>query len=107
MREKQPPIFIQSIKQKDNHTFSIQWSDGVQNDYQLASLQKRCPCASCYYVITGKQLVPNQQINKDVRAINIISIGRYAIKIQFTIGCSNGIYSYAMLREIASRPQEV
>jgi DUF971 family protein len=93
---KHPPVLVKAIKQKDNFTFTIEWSDGIARHYRLCDLQERCPCAACSENAAGKQ----PPLCKDVRAVNIFNIGRYALRIQFTSGCSAGIYSFAMLREL-------
>lgn len=95
------PVLIRKIDQKDNFTFSITWSDGRQSDYRLSELQKRCPCAACVDEYTGKRLLDESSIRSDVRAERILSIGRYALRIQFTSGCSSGIYDLAMLRKLS------
>jgi DUF971 family protein len=100
---KQPPTLIKSILQKDNCTFQIQWSDGAVNDYRLSSLQKNCPCANCYDASERKQKVSPKMIDENVRATQITNVGRYALRIRFTSGCSMGIFSFALLRELASR----
>lgn len=98
---KQPPVFVTSIRQKDNHSFIIEWGDRVSQTYRLSELQRRCPCANCHDPSTGRQIQqPQEQLADDVRAVRITSVGRYALRIQFTKGCSLGIYSYAMLREL-------
>ena len=95
---KNPPVLIKKIYQKDNFTFTVDWSDGVSDDYRLSALQKQCSCALCYDPATGKQRNQIDQIDNDVRAVYIKSVGRYALRIQYTSGCSKGIYSFAMLR---------
>lgn len=93
---KQPPILIKAIRQKDNHTFTIEWSDGLIHDYRLSMLQQKCPCAKCHAAPPAVK----DRVNDDVKAVRITNVGRYALRVQFTSGCSTGIYSYAMLREI-------
>ena len=39
-------------------------------------------------------------VREDVRAIKINSVGRYAIRIQFTSGCSAGLYTFDLLRNL-------
>jgi len=95
---KNPPILIKTISQKDNHTFTIAWSNGTSSDHRLHSLQKKCPCAKCYDPATGQQHPTEMPLDTDVRATKITSVGRYAIRIQFTSGCSRGIYSFATLQ---------
>ncbi|MEI8124160.1 MAG: DUF971 domain-containing protein [Parachlamydiaceae bacterium] len=99
---KNPPVLIKSIKQKDNHVFTVDWSDNISKEYRLSSLQKNCPCAKCYDPTSGKQLTSGADLDVNVRAAQIKSVGRYALKIQFSSGCSRGIYSYAMLRSLES-----
>lgn len=94
---KNPPILIRTIAQKDNHHFTVEWTDGSSKNYRLSDLQRRCPCAKCFDVETGKQRCTEDEPDVDVRAVQIKSVGRYALKVLFTSGCSRGIYSYDML----------
>lgn len=94
------PLFIRKIWQKDNFTFSIHWSDGMVQDFRLADLQRNCPCALCNDEMTGQRLSHPKSVPDDLRAVVIRSMGRYGLRIQFTSGCSTGIYSYDKLREM-------
>ncbi|MBA2726836.1 MAG: DUF971 domain-containing protein [Parachlamydiaceae bacterium] len=89
---------ITAIKQTDNHSFQINWNDGTQNQYRLSDLQKNCPCAGCVDELTGQRIATSKAVDEDVRAISIQSVGRYALKIKYTSGCSTGIYSYSFLK---------
>lgn len=91
---------IAKIQQKDNHTFTIHWNDGEIADYRLSELQKYCHCANCIDEITGKRILNVNSIQHDVRAVRIVSVGRYALRVQFTSGCSAGIYDYDMLYQL-------
>jgi DUF971 family protein len=97
----QPPVGVKNIRQKDNYTLTIEWSDGQINHYPLSDLQKKCPCAKCYDPSSGKQKVQEGAISNDLRAVRVSSVGRYALRIQFASGCSSGIYSYAFLRSLS------
>lgn len=94
------PLFVRQIWQKDNYTFSIQWNDGLIQDFRLCDLQRSCPCAHCTDEMTGNSLVDPKAIPDDIKAIVIRSIGRYGLRIQFTSGCSTGIYSFDRLRKM-------
>lgn len=96
-------IFIKKISQCDNFNFSIEWSDGILQNYRLSDLQKQCPCAGCKDEKTGKTLINPAAIKEDVRAIRLSSVGRYALRIQFNSGCSSGIYSYDFLRQFSPK----
>lgn len=99
---KKPLILVKSIRQQDNHTFSIEWSDGKNCSYRLSELQKQCPCAGCVEEGTHKRVIDPSKIQPDVRAVRIVNVGRYALRIQFTHGCSNGIYSFDFLHQIGN-----
>ena len=90
--------FVRSIQQKDDHVFTIEWTDGMLADYRLSELQKRCPCASCVDESTGKRILDRDSIDDNVRAKRVKSVGRYALRVDFTSGCSNGIFGFDLLR---------
>lgn len=94
------PVFARDLKQISNTHFSIQWNDGVEQTFQLAQLQNHCPCAQCVDEATGQRLSQAPHVNEDVGATTIKSVGRYALRVYFTSGCSNGIYSYDFLRNM-------
>lgn len=94
-------LFVTQIWQKNNHIFSIQWNDGLVQDFRLCDLQRNCPCAHCADEITGQRLLDPQTVSDDVRAVVIRSVGRYGLRIHFTSGCSTGIYSFDRLRKMA------
>lgn len=87
-------IELYKLTQKDRHEFEIQWSDDLVQRFRLSDLQERCPCARCELV--------KRDMNPDVMAMKLTKVGNYALKIQFTEGCSNGIYPFELLREIGS-----
>lgn len=102
-----PAISVKRIWQVDNTTFGIEWSDATQQRWQLCDLQRACPCAACTDEMTGKRLVDPSTIPDDLRAVRITSVGRYALRIQYRSGCSNGIYSYNWLRSKEKAPTSI
>lgn len=94
---KMPAVGVNKIGQVDNYSFEVCWSDGVVKHYRLSDLQKECPCALCVDEMTGTRLSKPSGLDVDVRARKIYSVGRYALRIEFTSGCSTGIYSYEFL----------
>ena len=91
------PIAIRKIEQLDNHRFQIEWMDGSMGSYRLYDMQKHCPCAKCIDEATGERRATAAEPLIDVAAKSICSVGRYALKITFTSGCSTGIYDYTWL----------
>jgi DUF971 family protein len=89
-------FFIQRIAQKDQYTFTIEWTDGKISEYRLSDLQRHCPCAACRDEKADRASVDLEE----VQAVSIESVGRYALRIDFTQGCSKGIYSFSLLRTL-------
>ncbi|MGA8164718.1 MAG: P-loop NTPase [Waddliaceae bacterium] len=103
-KRKPASLFVERIEQKDRHAFRILWNDGNICDYRLSDLQRRCPCAKCTDEATGKHIADPSGVKDDARAKRIVNVGRYALRIDFTSGCSLGIYSFAMLRKLQCLP---
>ena len=85
-------IELCSLKQKDRYHFEIKWSNDLVQRFRLSELQERCPCVRCEQV--------KRDVNPDVMAMKLSKVGNYGLKIQFTEGCSKGIYPFELLREI-------
>lgn len=95
-----PPILVKNIQQSDNYSFTIEWSDGKKYLYRFSQLQNKCPCAKCFDTNTQARKIDALSVDDHVRAIRIKNVGRYALRIDFTSGCSTGIYNFALLREL-------
>lgn len=96
------PWFIQEIKQEDLYHFSIVWNNGEKVIFRLSDLQKQCPCRECRDEKTGKFIKDVNEISETIYAKKIMSIGNYALRIEFTQGCSQGIYTLSFLRRLKS-----
>jgi DUF971 family protein len=90
-----PAVQIRSIQQVDNSAFKIEWSDGRIEKFHLEKLQNACPCASCEERRGASETVA--QASKELRAYRLFNVGRYALRVEFTSGCSAGIYTYEFL----------
>jgi len=93
--------FIDQIEQKNAYSVTIKWKNGSAQEMSLSEIQKNCPCANCINEITGQRLLDLKTIKKDVRAVSIRQVGRYALQFQFTSGCSTGIYSFDCLMQMS------
>ncbi len=80
--------------------FTLLWSDGKETRHRLYELQKLCPCAACTDENSGERIPKKEPLDPGVQADSIQLVGRYGIKIAFTSGCSNGIYTFENLRKI-------
>lgn len=95
VKSKPESLAIKSISQTDPHSITIQWSDGLQQKCSLGVLQSFCPCAGC------KEREAKRESIALLQAVKVRSVGNYALQIDFTEGCSHGIYDYELVRKIS------
>ncbi len=86
------PVLIKKLTQLSNDSFRVLWSDDKSSTFYLADLQRKCPCARCQGSKTEK--------NTNVRALKVSSVGNYALRIDFTEGCSRGVFTFNFLRKL-------
>lgn len=93
LHEDKVVSLMQEVRQKDRYHLEIVWTDGEVSQYRLSELQQKCPCAAC------NEKTP--VVDSEVTAKQVTLVGRYALRIQFTSGCSHGIYELEKLHEWA------
>ena len=99
-------IGITQIRQKDDRTLHIHWSDTTESLIDVVELRRRCPCAVCVDEWTRKPLLKPDQVSDKVRPKTVESVGQYALKIAFSDSHSTGIYTYNFLRELGAPSQK-
>lgn len=82
---------VQEVTQHDERTLRVVWQDGVEKLFDVVSLRKNCPCASC---------AGGVEVKDTVRPVEVKSVGRYALIIVFDDGHRTGIYSFDNLRQL-------
>lgn len=85
-----------SLKRVDDFHFDVIWSSKDSMRYKLSTLQKNCPCSKC-------QTSSEVKISESVMAKNIETVGNYAIKVHFTSGCSRGVFTLKLLKELGTK----
>jgi ATP-binding protein involved in chromosome partitioning len=88
---------------RDEHTLSILWQDGVQQDIDVRDLRLSCGCALCKDEMTGRPLLDPASVPADIVPVEVRSIGNYAIAPSWSDGHTSGIHPFAALRQIAPR----
>lgn len=91
---------IQSLKQLDKTTLGITWHDDHQSRLPVRLLRLKCPCARCVDEMTGKVILKDEHVPKDVRPIKIEPVGHYALRILWSDGHDTGIYTFEVLRRL-------
>ncbi len=88
---------------RDPRTLSILWEDGHRDDFDVRDLRLACHCALCIEEMSGRKLLDPKTIRSDVSPRQIMSIGNYAIKFDWSDGHNTGIYSFSALRALGTR----
>jgi DUF971 family protein len=85
----------------------IQWSDGRKQQYPLAELRARCPCASCREERKSDQAQPAELLpilpttaTPPLGLVSMKPVGNYAYSLTFSDGHDTGIYTFEYLREL-------
>ena len=78
----------------------VKWRDGAEQVIPAHTLRSECPCAGCVDEFSGEKLLQPEQIPTDIVVASTASIGRYAVRFDFSDGHNTGIYEFARLRAI-------
>jgi DUF971 family protein len=84
----------------------ILWPGGSQVTIPAVRLRDLCPCAGCVEEGTGRKLLDPATIPTDIRPLQIVAVGNYAVQIHWSDGHSTGIYSWQTLRDASGLRDE-
>ncbi len=76
----------------DPKAIAFDFGEGEEKTLAAATLQARCPCARC----GGRG-----RVLEHVQVLGVEKVGRYGLRVHFTSGCSQGLYPYTLLKELA------
>jgi len=82
-----------------NGQVGIVWDDGHESYYDGFDLRCACGCAKCVDELTGRKVLRDDTVPRDVRADEIHPVGNYGISIHWSDGHDTGIYTWRSLRE--------
>ena len=89
----------EAIDVTDKGEIQILWRGGPEVTIPAVHLRDLCPCAGCVEEGTGRKILDPATIPADVRPLQILPVGNYAIQIHWSDGHSTGIYTWQTLRE--------
>lgn len=94
-----------NIRQVDQTTLGITWSDGHESVYSVKMLREKCPCANCVDEWTGEKRISPGMIPDTIRPIKLNSVGLYAVQFTWSDGHDTGLYPHEYLRKLCECPQ--
>lgn len=94
-------VFPKEVELEDQ-AIVVLWDDGHRGVYPHRYLRLRCPCASCVDEMTGRPRLDPDGVPQDVRAIDHMQVGNYAIQFLWSDAHYTGIYTYRFLRSVCT-----
>ena len=90
---------------RNTRKLTIQWKDNHSSDYSFSLLRHACPCVACRgghdqmsdRPDPGVFNLPQDDSNR-THLEEVVSVGSYAVSIQWGDGHSAGIYNWEYLR---------
>jgi DUF971 family protein len=89
----------EAIDVTEEGALRVSWPGGPEVTIPPARLRDLCPCAGCVEEGTGRKILDPTTIPADIRPLEILPVGNYAVQIHWSDGHSTGIYTWQVLRE--------
>jgi len=83
-----------------NGQIGVVWADGHESYYDSHALRCACACAKCVDEMSGRKVLRNDSVPRDVRPAEIHPVGNYAISVAWSDGHDTGIYAFERLRSL-------
>lgn len=87
----------------DQKSLAVTWSDGASHTVPSRRLRQYCPCASCVEEWSGNRTYDVETIPVDMKVIEVVPVGNYAISFTFGDLHRTGIFNWEYLRELCER----
>ncbi len=88
----------------------IVWKDGARSHWAFPTLRDACPCATCHEEREKAGRRPGEprpvpravfpMYTPPARPLEVLPVGRYALKFKWADGHESGIYSWDFLRRL-------
>ena len=83
-----------------NGELGVVWDDGHESYYPGHYLRCACACAECVDEMSGRKVLQDDRVAKDVHVVELLPVGNYAISVRWSDGHETGIYAFERLRKL-------
>jgi len=90
----------QQITPFPNGEVGVVWTDGHESFYGNWELRCACGCATCVDEMTGRKVLDDSGVPRDIRVLEIHPVGNYGYSVLWSDGHDTGIYTHGRLREL-------
>jgi len=91
---------VRRVEPFPNGEVGLVWEDGHESYYPGHFLRCACACSHCVDENSGRRVLVEERIPKDVRVTEIHAVGNYGIGVRWSDGHDTGIYTFERLREL-------
>ncbi len=85
----------------DAEKITLTWPGGETLSVPNAVLRKACACANCIDEMTHRPILDPASVPDDIHALNVGTIGNYAITVDWSDGHNTGFFPYKTIHELA------
>ena len=78
----------------------ILWAEGHRSFYPHRYLRSECRCANCVEEMSGRRLVFLENIDPEIRTLDWMQVGNYALAFLYSDAHDTGIYPFDLLRSL-------
>ncbi len=83
-----------------NGELGVVWEDGHESYYPGHDLRCACACASCVDEMSGRKVLQDEKVPRDVQILELHPVGNYGISVRWSDGHDTGIYTHERLRQL-------
>ncbi len=90
---------------REQKILQITWEDGPPRDYPFWDLRCGCQCAGCVDENTGQRVLVPANVPRDITVRDLKLIGNYALKVTWSDGHDQGLYTWDYLYGFKGEPR--
>ncbi|MFU8779618.1 MAG: P-loop NTPase [Kiritimatiellia bacterium] len=81
----------------------LHWADGTSTSVSNRALRLACSCAMCVDELTHQPILDPDRVPMDIHALELRTIGNYALGVSWSDGHNTGFFPYKAIRVLADR----
>ncbi len=105
MAELISAVYPVQLRQVGGKNLGIVWNDGHNSFYNVRKLRLACKCAGCIEEWTNRPILDEKSVPQEVHPKKMETMGRYALRFDWSDGHTTGIYTFENLRKLCECPQ--
>jgi DUF971 family protein len=99
-----PPTIIRAHQAEQS--LELAWEGEPPHRVPYLHIRAHCPCAGCRDEWTGRRLLDPATIRPDLQLVGMEQVGSYAVRLGWNDGHDSGLYTWDLLRELATAPPD-